>query len=95
MLVPLQQSEGIDIRRRSDAFAEKVDNFVKFFQKRAPFALAEPDLKLEHVSPRPLSCTSIYIFAHPSVAWLWLVFKKYTNNSGPLCLHDLCSQRHL
>ena len=48
-LVPLQQAEGQDIKRRSDAFAEKVDSFVKFFQKRAPFALPDPDLTLEHV----------------------------------------------
>ena len=52
-LVPLQQAEGIDIRRRSDAFAEKVDSFVKFFQKKAPFTLADPELTLAHV--RPLS----------------------------------------
>lgn len=48
--MPLQQAEGIDIRRRSDAFAEKVDSFVKFFQKRAPFALSDPELTLAHVS---------------------------------------------
>ena len=48
-LAPLQQEEAIDIRRRSDAFAEKVEGFGKFFQRRAPFALTNPPLTLEHV----------------------------------------------
>lgn len=91
-LVPLQQAEGIDIRRRSDAFAEKVDSFVKFFQKRAPFSLPDPDLKLEHVRPGlPLlqhstcpSCATadtacmVLVFDHCNI-WSRLIASGSTN----------------
>ena len=33
----LQQTEAIEIRRKSDAFGERVDAFRRFFQKTAPF----------------------------------------------------------
>lgn len=55
MLAPLQQAEAIDIRRKSDAFGEKVEDFRKFFQQKAPFSVPGGELKLEHVSiTRPL-----------------------------------------
>ncbi|KAK9808985.1 hypothetical protein WJX72_007373 [[Myrmecia] bisecta] len=50
-LAPLQQAEAIEIRRKSDAFGDKVEDFRKFFQHKAPFAVAGPELKLEHVKP--------------------------------------------
>lgn len=50
MLAPLQQAEAIDIRRKSDAFGEKVEDFRKFFQLKAPFSVPGGELKLEHVS---------------------------------------------
>lgn len=50
ILAPLQQSEAIDIRRKSDAFGEKVEDFRKFFQQKAPFSVPGGELKLEHVS---------------------------------------------
>ena len=37
ILAPLQQAEAIDIRRKSDSFGEKVEDFRKFFQQKAPF----------------------------------------------------------
>ena len=48
-MAPLQQAEAIDIRRKSDAFGEKVEEFRKFFQQKAPFAVPGGELKLEHV----------------------------------------------
>ena len=50
VLAPLQQAEAIDIRRKSDAFGEKVEDFRKFFQQKAPFSVPGGELKLEHVS---------------------------------------------
>ena len=50
VLAPLQQAEAIDIRRKSDAFGEKVEDFRKFFQLKAPFSVPGGELKLEHVS---------------------------------------------
>ena len=50
VLAPLQQAEAIDIRRKSDAFGEKVEEFRKFFQQKAPFSVPGAELKLEHVS---------------------------------------------
>ena len=50
VLAPLQQAEAIDIRRKSDAFGEKVEEFRKFFQQKAPFSVPGGELKLEHVS---------------------------------------------
>jgi len=49
ILAPLQQAEAIDIRRKSDSFGEKVDDFRKFFQQKAPFSVPGGELKLEHV----------------------------------------------
>ncbi|CAD7696266.1 unnamed protein product [Ostreobium quekettii] len=50
-LAPLQQAEAIEVRRRSDAFAEKVEDFRKFFMKTAPFFVNDEEIKLEHVAP--------------------------------------------
>lgn len=48
---PFQTAEAIDVRRKSDAFGEKLDAWRAFFQHRAPFAVpAGADLGLEHVS---------------------------------------------
>ncbi|DBB00313.1 TPA: Dynein beta chain, flagellar outer arm [Trebouxia sp. C0004] len=51
ILAPLQQAEAIDIRRKSDSFGEKVEDFRKFFQQKAPFNVPGAELKLEHVRP--------------------------------------------
>ncbi|KAL0038617.1 hypothetical protein WJX79_000048 [Trebouxia sp. C0005] len=51
ILAPLQQAEAIDIRRKSDSFGEKVEDFRKFFQQKAPFSVPGAELKLEHVRP--------------------------------------------
>jgi len=52
ILAPLQQAEAIDIRRKSDSFGEKVEDFRKFFQQKAPFSVPGAELKLEHVRLR-------------------------------------------
>jgi dynein heavy chain len=44
-------SQAIEIRRKSDAFSERVEDFRKFFLKRAPFGVNGGELKLEHVRP--------------------------------------------
>ena len=49
----------MDIRRRSDAFAEKVEGFGKFFQRRAPFNLPDPPLTMAHV--RDLCVVPVHI----------------------------------
>ena len=46
----MQQGEAIDIRRKSDAFGERVEEFRRFFQTKAPFTVAGAELKLQHVS---------------------------------------------
>ncbi len=44
--------QAIEIRRKSDAFSERVEDFRKFFLKKAPFGVApSTELKLEHVKP--------------------------------------------
>lgn len=43
--------QAIEIRRKSDAFTERVEDFRKFFLRKAPFAVSGPELKLEHVKP--------------------------------------------
>ncbi|KAL6747291.1 flagellar outer dynein arm heavy chain beta [Haematococcus lacustris] len=50
-LASLQQAEAIEIRRKSDAFSERVDDFRKFFLKNAPFGVASAELKLDNVKP--------------------------------------------
>lgn len=50
-LASLQQAEAIEIRRKSDAFSERVDDFRKFFLRRAPFSVVNSELKLESVKP--------------------------------------------
>ncbi len=41
--------EQLDIRRASDEFADQVEEYRKYFRARAPFAVAEAELKLQHV----------------------------------------------
>eukprot|EP00955_Chlamydomonas_euryale_P098700 365162-Chlamydomonas_euryale.AAC.24 len=51
-LTSLQQTEAIEIRRKSDAFNERVDDFRRFFQSRAPFAPpGSPELASGSVAP--------------------------------------------
>lgn len=50
-LTALQQTEAIEIRRKSDAFNVRVEDFRKFFQMRAPFSVLGSELKLEQVKP--------------------------------------------
>ncbi|PNW78281.1 hypothetical protein CHLRE_09g403800v5 [Chlamydomonas reinhardtii] len=50
-LAPLQQAEAVEIRRKSDAFNERVEDFRTFFQRKAPFAVSGGELKLEQVKP--------------------------------------------
>eukprot|EP00201_Polytomella_parva_P017476 CAMPEP_0175071536 /NCGR_PEP_ID=MMETSP0052_2-20121109/19298_1 /TAXON_ID=51329 ORGANISM="Polytomella parva, Strain SAG 63-3" /NCGR_SAMPLE_ID=MMETSP0052_2 /ASSEMBLY_ACC=CAM_ASM_000194 /LENGTH=4543 /DNA_ID=CAMNT_0016338719 /DNA_START=12 /DNA_END=13643 /DNA_ORIENTATION=- len=50
-LAPLQQAEAIEIRRKSDAFNEKVEEFRSFFLKTAPFTAGGGELKLDTVKP--------------------------------------------
>ena len=47
----------MEIQKKSDAFAEHVEDFRKFFQAKAPFAVPAPDLRLEHVSVARLAKT--------------------------------------
>lgn len=49
-LGPRQQAEAIQIRQKSDAFAEAVEEYHRFFQQHAPFSVSAPELRLEHVS---------------------------------------------
>ncbi len=49
-LAPFQTAEAIDVRRKSDAFSEKLDKYRAFFQQRAPFAVATEELSLEQAS---------------------------------------------
>ena len=64
-LTALQAMEQLDIRRASDEFAEQVEDYRKYFRARAPFAVADPQLKLEHVRSaccrvHPLLCCSLW-----------------------------------
>ncbi|MEW5311809.1 MAG: hypothetical protein WDW38_003494 [Sanguina aurantia] len=64
-LASLQQIEAIEIRRKSDSFNERVEEFRRFFQRRAPFTVPEgEELKLEHVMP---SYKILDAFHHGSV----------------------------
>lgn len=50
---PFQAAEAIDVRRKSDAFGEKVDAYRAFFLQKAPFAVpGGGDLSLEQVGER-------------------------------------------
>ena len=57
-MAAMQQGEAIDIRRKSDAFGERVEEFRRFFQTKAPFTVAGPELKLQHVRLQTLSACS-------------------------------------
>lgn len=49
-LAPFQAAEAVDVRRKSDAFGERVDAYRAFFLRKAPFAVpAGEELCLEHV----------------------------------------------
>lgn len=48
-LAPFQAAEAIDVRRKSDAFGERVDAYRAFFLQKAPFAVPTTDLSLEQV----------------------------------------------
>eukprot|EP00879_Flechtneria_rotunda_P005416 GHRR01005708.1.p1 GENE.GHRR01005708.1~~GHRR01005708.1.p1 ORF type:complete len:1495 (+),score=578.36 GHRR01005708.1:300-4784(+) len=50
-LAALQQAEAVEIRRKSDAFAERVEDYRKFFLRRAPFSVPNGELKHEVVRP--------------------------------------------
>lgn len=61
-LTPSQILQAIEIRRKSDAFNERVEDFRKFYLRSAPFAVgnfiagvggseAKPEIKLEYVKP--------------------------------------------
>lgn len=50
-IAPLQTKEAVEIRLKSDMFAEKVEDFRKFFLAKAPFRIKGNDLGIEHVSP--------------------------------------------
>ncbi len=47
----LQQAEAVEIRRKSDAFQARVEDFRAFFQHAAPFAVAGAELTPQHVRP--------------------------------------------
>ena len=51
-IAPLQTKEAVEVRRKSDAFTESVEEFRKFFLAKAPFKVKEKDLTLDHVSHR-------------------------------------------
>lgn len=52
-LAPFQAAEAIDVRRKSDAFGEKLEAYRAFFLQKAPFAVPDGgDLSLEHVRMR-------------------------------------------
>lgn len=49
-LAPFQAAEAIDVRRKSDAFGEKLEAYCAFFLQKAPFAAPDGgNLSLEHV----------------------------------------------
>lgn len=49
----LQQAEAVEIRRKSDAFQARVEDFRAFFQHAAPFAVAGAELTPQHVRSIP------------------------------------------
>jgi hypothetical protein len=65
-LAGLQQAEAVEIRRKSDAFAERVEEFRKFFLRRAPFNVPGGELRLEAVRPayevRVLVCRWVFVW---------------------------------
>ena len=61
----LQQAEAVEIRRKSDAFQQRVEDFRAFFLQAAPFAIAEPELTMQHVR-WPSAHAHSATFAHTS-----------------------------
>ena len=59
LCLPFVKSQAVKIRRDSDAFSERVDDFRRFFLRTAPFAVSNfipgaanhSELKLEMVKP--------------------------------------------
>lgn len=49
-LTLMQQLEAAEVRRRSDAFGKKVEDFRDFFLKTAPFNV-QGDLQVDHIAP--------------------------------------------
>jgi dynein heavy chain, axonemal len=45
------QAEAIEIRRKSDVFSGQVEDYRRFFLKRAPFSVPGGELKLDQVQP--------------------------------------------
>ena len=43
------RAEAVEIRRKSDAFQQRVEDFRAFFLQAAPFAIAELELSMQHV----------------------------------------------
>ncbi|KAK9843805.1 hypothetical protein WJX81_007069 [Elliptochloris bilobata] len=54
----LQQAEAVEIRRKSDGFQQRVEDFRAFFLQAAPFAVTEPELAMQH------DLFELYIFDH-------------------------------
>ena len=52
-IAPLQTVEAVEVRKKSDAFNAKVEEFRKFFLAKAPFAIPEQQLTLDHVCTLP------------------------------------------
>ena len=52
-IAPLQTAEAVEVKKKSDAFGAKVEEFRKFFLAKAPFAISEQHLTLEHVRTLP------------------------------------------
>eukprot|EP00798_Chlamydomonas_sp_ICE-L_P004667 gene4667-14864_t len=50
-MAALQQTEAFEIRRKSDAFNERVESFRKYFQATAPFTAEGGELKSDLVKP--------------------------------------------
>ncbi|GBF97683.1 flagellar outer dynein arm heavy chain beta [Raphidocelis subcapitata] len=104
-LAALQQAEAVDVRRKSDAFNERVEDYRKFFLKRAPFAVpGGGELKLEHVRPAYSVLDAFHhtgVDGHPSVKAIiaeskqlqeWQdLFELYVQDYLPLtrCAEDL------
>ncbi len=49
-IAPLQTAEAVEIKKKSDAFGVKVEEFRRFFLAKAPFAVPQEQLTLEDVS---------------------------------------------
>lgn len=78
------------MRRRSDAFQARVEGFRAFFQQRAPFAVPQEQLALEHVrSDAPLQ-PSPQTFASQQAKVLVALHRRRSEGhptaNAPLCI---------